>query len=223
MEAPTMSDTISTGTRDVPIDWEALEDAVENNAPEVHSYLHLATGEVLRVVDGIADPDMHSRIAASSAYLRLEPVNSRQQYQWMERFVPMVDDEELGNELLSAIEGKGAFRRFKDALMPWPDERARWLAFRSERLRVFMEAWLAAQGINPVTRAQRPLPPAPSATSNGAVLPPITQAALNGASAERSRDAARQALTAVAEALSPRDLEKVLEFATFVKGKSGRS
>ncbi len=38
--------------RDVPIDWEALEDAFENNAPEVHSYLHLGSGEVLRVVDG---------------------------------------------------------------------------------------------------------------------------------------------------------------------------
>ena len=28
-----------------------LEDAFENNAPEVHSYLHIKTGEVLRVVD----------------------------------------------------------------------------------------------------------------------------------------------------------------------------
>lgn len=216
-----MPDTTPAIARDVPIDWEALEDAVENNAPEVHSYLHLATGEVLRVVDGIADPDMHSRIAASSAYLRLEPVSSRQQYQWMERFVPMVDDEELGDELLGAIEGKGAFRRFKDALMSWPEERARWLALRSERLRVFMEAWLAAQGINPVTRTQRP--PAPDATNGAAAGPPITQAALNGAAAQRSRDDSKLALSAVAEALSPRDLEKVLEFAVFVKGKARRT
>src|SRR5215471_7813860 len=50
--------------RDIPIDWEALEDAFENNAPEVHSYLHLVTGDVLRVVDGVADPQMHARIAA---------------------------------------------------------------------------------------------------------------------------------------------------------------
>src|SRR3954464_9922473 len=34
--------------RSVPVDWEALEDAFENNAPEVHSYLHLLTGEVFR-------------------------------------------------------------------------------------------------------------------------------------------------------------------------------
>ena len=50
--------------REVPVDWEALEDAFENNAPEVHSYLHLTTGEVLRVVDGVADPQMHARIAS---------------------------------------------------------------------------------------------------------------------------------------------------------------
>jgi hypothetical protein len=216
-----MHDTTPAGTRDVPIDWAALEDAVENNAPEVHSYLHLATGEVLRVVDGIADPDMHSRIAASTAYLRLEPVNSRQQYQWMERFVPMVENETLADELLGAIEGKGAFRRFKDALMPWPEERTRWLAFRSERLRVFMEAWLAAQGINPVARTVRPPPIAADAAPSNE--PPITQAALNGASAERPRSDAKEALSALAESLGARDLEKVLEFAVFVKGKSGRS
>ena len=38
----------------MPIAWEALEDAFENNAPEVHSYLHLENGEVIRIVDGIA-------------------------------------------------------------------------------------------------------------------------------------------------------------------------
>src|SRR4051794_37841999 len=66
--------------RDVPVDWEALEDAFENNAPEVHSYLHLTTGEVLRIVDGVADPQMHARIAADPTYLRIDPVSSREQY-----------------------------------------------------------------------------------------------------------------------------------------------
>ena len=36
--------------REVPVDWEALEDAFENNAPEVHSYLHLVTGDVVTAV-----------------------------------------------------------------------------------------------------------------------------------------------------------------------------
>ena len=55
--------------RSVPVDWEALEDAFENNAPEVHSYLHLQTGEVLRIVDGVADPQMHARVTRTMASL----------------------------------------------------------------------------------------------------------------------------------------------------------
>ena len=91
--------------RDVPVDWEALEDAFENNAPEVHSYLDLTTGEVLRVVDGVADPQMHARISADPNYLRIDPVSSREQYRWMERFSPMVDDAELRGKLAHAIDG----------------------------------------------------------------------------------------------------------------------
>src|SRR5258708_35281433 len=126
--------------REVPVDWEALEDAFENNAPEVHSYLHLTTGEVLRVVDGVADPQMHVPIASSGNYLRIDPVGSREQYRWMERFIPMVDDTDLRGKLAQAIDGKGAFRRFKDPLMNVADERGKWVMFRSARLRTFVEA-----------------------------------------------------------------------------------
>src|SRR5271154_4301654 len=140
--------------RDIPIDWEALEDAFENNAPEVHSYLHLVTGDVLRVVDGVADPQMHARIAADSNYLRIDPVSSREQYRWMERYIPMVEDPDLQSKLGQAIDGKGAFRRFKDVLMAYAPERERWFAFRSERLRTFMEAWLSAHAIKTTPRPE---------------------------------------------------------------------
>src|SRR5262249_20402002 len=138
--------------REVPVDWEALEDAFENNAPEVHSYLHLTTGEVLRVVDGVADPQMHARISADPNYLRIDPVSSREQYRWMERFIPMVDETELRGKLAHAIDGKGAFRRFKDVLMTYAAHRERWFAFRSERLRTCMEARVDARGIRAVPR-----------------------------------------------------------------------
>jgi len=128
--------------RDIPVDWEALEDAFENNAPEVHSYLHLVTGDVLRVVDGVADPQMHARIAADSNYLRIDPVSSREQYRWMERYIPMVEDPELVSKLTQAIDGKGAFRRFKDVLMAYGPERERWFSFRGDLLHWHMARWL---------------------------------------------------------------------------------
>jgi hypothetical protein len=197
--------------RDIPVDWEALEDAFENNAPEVHSYLHLVTGEVLRVVDGIADPEMHSRIASDTTYMRIEPVSSREQYRWMERFIPMVEEGELRDQLTSAIDGKGAFRRFKDVLMTYGTERERWFAFRSERLRVFMEAWLSAHGLAPIAR---PVWPA-DAPAETAV---VSQDALV-ARRKSSADALRKQLREIADSLGARDLEKVTAFAEFVKAR----
>jgi hypothetical protein len=200
--------------REVPIDWEALEDAFENNAPEVHSYLHLTTGEVLRVVDGIADPEMHSRIASDQDYLRVDPVSSREQYRWMERFIPMVEDPDLRDRLGAAIDGKGAFRRFKDVLMAYAADRERWFAFRSERLRVFMEAWLSAHALRAVPRPNwgtetgaRPKEPCA-----------VSQDQLSGRRG-RSADALRRLLRELADTMGARDLEKVVTFAEFVKAR----
>ena len=196
--------------REVPVDWEALEDAFENNAPEVHSYLHLTTGEVLRVVDGVADPQMHARISADPNYLRIDPVSSREQYRWMERFIPMVDEAELRGKLAHAIDGKGAFRRFKDVLMTYSADRERWFAFRSERLRTFMEAWLNAHAIQAVPRpGWSDAPPnsidesapdslAPSSLVNPPLTPPV--ATTSASSSPPSTDASPSGSTSIEEA-----------------------
>ncbi|HSC88013.1 MAG TPA: UPF0158 family protein [Polyangiaceae bacterium] len=194
------------------MDWEALEDAFENNAPEVHSYLHVKTGEVLRVVDGIADPDMHARIAQDAEYMRVDPVSSREQYRWMERFIPMVEDAEIQRRLGAAIDGKGAFRRFKDVLMAFGPERERWFAFRSERLRVFMEAWLGTHNLVPIPRPVLPV------VEEAPEAPPVTQEQLSQRRA-KGGDALRTQLLELADVLPGRDLEKVVAFAEFLKAR----
>lgn len=196
--------------REVPVDWEALEDAFENNAPEVHSYLHLVSGEVLRVVDGIADPEMHSRISGDNQYLRIESVSSREQYRWMERFIQMVENVQLRGALTQAIDGKGAFRRFKDVLMSHATERERWFVFRSERLRVFMEAWLAAHALVPVKRLEW----APEQTSATAEVPEVPTSRR-----PRNAESLRRQLRELTDAMGSRDLDKVLTFAEFVKAR----
>lgn len=210
----------SAPLRDVPVDWEALEDAFENNAPEVHSYLHLATGDVLRIVDGIADPQMHARIAAEPNHLRIDPVSSREQYRWMERFIPMVDDPELKGRLAQAIDGKGAFRRFKDVLMSYGPERERWFTFRSERLRIFMEAWLTAHALQAVERpawvgeAAPEQEPAPEQAAAVVEAPrPLAERRSRGV------DGLRRTLREIADALGPRDLDAVVAFAEFLRAR----
>jgi hypothetical protein len=214
--------TSGPALRSVPVDWEALEDAFENNAPEVHSYLHLQTGEVLRIVDGVADPQMHARIAADANYLRIDPVSSREQYRWMERYIPMVEDVELRAKLAVSIDGKGAFRRFKDVLMSYGAERERWFAFRSERLRIFMEAWLNAHALRAVPRpAPAPEAAPPEEAPISSVDPKELAPASEGREARklRSAEALRKVVRDLAESLGPRDLDTLASFGEFLKSR----
>jgi hypothetical protein len=130
----------------------------------------------------------------------------------MERFIPMVEDSPLRDRLTHAIDGKGAFRRFKDVLMSHGPERERWFAFRSERLRVFMEAWLSAHALRAVVR-----PNWPTETVNVQETP-ISQDQLSGRRS-RGADALRKQIRELTDLLGSRDLEKVLAFAEFVKAR----
>ncbi len=202
--------------REVPVAWEALEDAFENNAPEVHSYLHLSTGEVIRVVDGIADPATHARIATDANYLRVDPVSSREQYRWMERFIATVEEGPLRQKLLHSIDGKGAFRRFKDVLMAYPVDRERWFTFRSERLRSCMESWLDAQGVVSVERPEWAVPTADDVrpqveTVERPVAPRRIGARATGGEGQRRR------LRELIETLPARELELAVSFLEFLR------
>jgi hypothetical protein len=206
------SESAPAPTRSVPIAWEALEDAFENNAPEVHSYLQLESGEVIRIVDGVADPQMHTRVSSDPNYLRIEPVSSREQYRWMERFIATVEESELREKLVQAIDGKGAFRRFKDVLMSFPVDRERWFAFRSERLRSCMEAWLEAHAIAVLPRAQWRVPTADEVT-------PAAEEPEKPARRYRSAlaDSHRKRLHELADALPARELDAAVAFLEFLR------
>ncbi len=198
---------MSQSSFEVPISWEALEDAFENNAPEVHSYLHLETGEVVRIVDGIADPGMHQRIMGDKTYMRIDPVSSREQYRWMERFIATVEESELKDKLTESIDGKGAFRRFKDVLLSYAVDRERWFTFRSERLRACMEAWLTAHHIVVVEREAWPVPTPEEVKES---VEPRGDA--RGAAVEASR--AR--LHEMVDRLPARELDAALAFVEFL-------
>lgn len=216
----------STEKRQVAIFWEALEDAFENNAPEVHSYLQITTGEVIRIVDGIADPAMHSRIVTDSNYVRIDPVSSREQYRWMERYIATVEEPEFRQKLIGAIDGKGAFRRFKDVLMSYPEERERWFVFRSERLRTCMEAWLEAHSLEATEQVKWPTANAEDAPESQPGERFVAETATGTPSPvaetdeRRERAEARRArLREIISALPPRDLETALVFMEFLRDR----
>jgi hypothetical protein len=135
--------------RHVPIVWDDLEIAVERNAPNTESFLDLTTGQVETIVAGDPEAPMKRQQVSENIknYLRIEPASSREQYRWMERFVTSVADDALRERLIISIDGKGAFRRFKDVLLAYPAERERWFSYRADLLHWHIHNWLEDHGI----------------------------------------------------------------------------
>jgi hypothetical protein len=141
--------------RTIPIRWTELETAFERNAPDTESFVDARTGEVVTVVEGQPEAtELRQRVIAGGAqYVKIEPASSREQYKWMERFVASVTDEALRERLVISIDGKGAFRRFKDVLLNYPAERERWFSFRGGLLHWQMQVWVEREQIEPTEPA----------------------------------------------------------------------
>lgn len=66
----------------------------------------------------------------------------------MEDFAETLEDDHLHNLLVTALQGGGAFRRFKDVLLNYPHERQHWFDFRDARMRQRVEDWLSDKGFD---------------------------------------------------------------------------
>jgi hypothetical protein len=143
--------------RAVPIDLGEVGAALDDGSWEHTSYLDTQTGEVL-LVSEVWDPDQARRqlavveAAPAGRYLEVPRPDARAGYRDMEAFIATVADARVQEVLEVAIQGKGAFRRFKDVLGRYPAEQARWFAFRATRLEARARAWLAEEGLEPAPR-----------------------------------------------------------------------
>jgi hypothetical protein len=113
--------------RTLKIDIDELCTAIDDNSWEHHYYLSLETGEVVFDSDYMDEEEverLRSEIDENSdCYKPIPRAESYEGYQDMADFIVTVGDEHLRELLEVAINGKGAFRRFKDVLACYADER----------------------------------------------------------------------------------------------------
>lgn len=83
-------------------------------------------------------------------YLPIPRQGSRDSYQDMVDFIETVVDEQLRDLLGVAIQGRGAFGRFKDVLrrLEYESERQRWFAFSEQCEYDRVVEWLTAEGLS---------------------------------------------------------------------------
>lgn len=114
---------------------------------------------VLAAIQNLDIPDWQKSSACEAALVELDSEgsrclavpyqDSREAYRDMEAFIETVTDEHLAELLAMAIDGRGAFRRFRGVLARYPEVRERWFQFKDERLRQRALGWLASVGIEP--------------------------------------------------------------------------
>lgn len=83
----------------------------------------------------------------TSRYEPIEHDRSNDAYRDMEEFTETVGDERLKNALWNALGGRKPFRRFKDVLFDWPQERERLFKFSGEPVKQRLLEWLHEIGV----------------------------------------------------------------------------
>ena len=139
--------------RPLPVDLAELADILEADPThgggllDLHTgqvwpqstidYAHQSSDEIEGAPDQGDDPDR---------WLPVECEGTNEAYRDMQTFIDTLTDPQQSDWLRIAIQGRGAFRRFKDALERTPEELDRWFALSEERQRGRARIWLADAG-----------------------------------------------------------------------------
>ncbi len=137
--------------RPLAVDLDQLADLLERDPRQGGGWIDLETGDCW---PELADYGENEDDEDDGRRLYVDCRGSHDSYRDMERFIETADDPAIVDRLEIAINGKGAFRRFKDVLSRWPEELQRYFQFSAERKRGRARAWLAEAGYRPVRPAR---------------------------------------------------------------------
>lgn len=130
----------------IKIDLDELCNAMENSSFENEYFLNLETGEILFISEYMDDEEkgeLKDRIEEEfDCYERIPRAECHEGYEDMVDFIATVENERIVELFNVAINGKGAFRRFQDVLLNYPEERERWFRFKDERMEERAIEWL---------------------------------------------------------------------------------
>jgi len=115
------------------------------------AYYKLNTHAVEHFMHNLGDQE-NARIAQADAdaeMKKISPVTTEVRYGIMSDFISLVEDIAVAARLRTAISGKGAFRRFREAVDEDDTLRRRWLGYRTKRHYHLALDWLHANNLRP--------------------------------------------------------------------------
>jgi hypothetical protein len=141
---------------EIAIDLDALSDVLDSSLETAGGRIDLMTGEVWPeyVMDEAWSSD-EDEDDDEDRWLFVPPIGSGPAYRDMLAFIATRENHDLAARLEQAVDGHGAFRRFKNVLIDWPEDRDDWFEFSDERRRGRAQAWLADEGYRPAVRREQ--------------------------------------------------------------------
>jgi hypothetical protein len=124
-------------------DFDVIGDDIEyiefSEEPILPSWMEDEVDLVLNVI-----------LEKNGRYVRIPERHSLEAHQVMLEFLETVEEPVLREELAYALDGKGAFRRFKDILCYHPKKRKNWHGYNARAMKKVITEWLKSLEVEPV-------------------------------------------------------------------------
>jgi len=122
-----------------------LAEALERSPSSPAYVLDVSTGEIdfhLPPEDGRLDEEIDEQDDEDSPLVLIPQIEPGKQLRFRRMFAGSLDEPDVRERLLDALDGKGAFRRFRDQLDRFPDIQARFEQARLEWIAANWADWL---------------------------------------------------------------------------------
>ncbi len=120
-----------------------LMQGMQSNAYDAQFYFDTVTGQTVFTSDYIDEDEKLNELLETEEerFVAIESVSSHEGWRMMDDFAETVGDGRIREQLLRAINGKGAFRRFKDILLEYPDVRQQWFIYEEKQYMKIAQKW----------------------------------------------------------------------------------
>lgn len=135
----------------MPVDRNALANALEDSSKTLHYVVDRTTGKILtlNLQDKASVADISKRMAANKArYIQIPKIKGRGNFEEMERFIAQMQDPHFKEVLKRKLASHSPFREFRDALRTKPKEMRAWEKFHQETTDKRVAEFLRATGLS---------------------------------------------------------------------------
>jgi hypothetical protein len=135
------------------IDWEGLIVGFESRSQQITHFFDRQTGDVEQVL--ARDTEKHTQMSEDPRFLALPRDRGERTLGDLEEFLPLCEDLACRRQLEAALQKAGSAAIYRETLMRYPKEEARFFQFKEHQALSRAQAWLTEMGI-PFPAPNRP-------------------------------------------------------------------